>query len=248
VIWRLENCGDLIPSRKRYLNSNNNNKKKTKMKTKPLLAMGKTKKSVASSGGSVNGSGNDFRMISWVSSSNIDIDDAESLRDSFRESYLSQSDCQSSNWRDRISEEDPESNEFQSSQGLLAESPRGGLMSEEMSERQVLEVLSSPPVSTRRASLLIDHLASLASNHLLSMTAFPPLSDLVVTEFKPHDSSKSSSRPSSRALKRADSSVTSPKRRTKPEGVEEESLRIRQTKNDSGRDNPPSHSSGRGTH
>jgi hypothetical protein len=242
VLWRLENCGDLIPSRKRYLNSKKKTKKNSLKNSWSSSSSLRTKKGNSNGGkGGGTGSGgvNDFRMISWVSSSNIDIDDAESLRDSFRESYLSQSDCQSQSWRDRISEEEEESQ--RQSELIHSISPHDGF--EMMNEGAVIEVLSSAPVSIR-SSLLADHLITLASNHLLTVTSFPPISDLIVTEFKTHDTITPNSRPTSRSLKRADSS-SSPRRRKKAADGEEEALRIRQTKNDSGRDNHPSHTSGR---
>lgn len=103
VDWRLKNCGEILPSQKRVIKSYKKRNKSNQI---------------------------DFRKLSLVSSSNIDLDENESLRDSIRQSYISQSD---DIWTTRISEE------------LLEQQPSTPINSNQksISNHQIIQLLSS---------------------------------------------------------------------------------------------------------
>jgi hypothetical protein len=249
--WRLENCCGSV--------SRGNGNGKTSpassaaLNKRYLKSQLKRKNSKKKSAGSV--SGNDFRMPSLMSSSHIELDDddeTESFRDSFRDSYVSESG--DSVWRDVDGEgerdEEIEEQKLQDLSSKLSSSHCPGLLSPtagaEAAGRDVLDLLSDPisiPSST------LESVTSLVSNlHLLS--AFPSLSEIIVQEFSISEKSPppSPSKPK-RLSKRRSKKVTptggaqgaSATTATEEDG-EVQALRIRQTKNDSGRDNHPSNS------
>lgn len=240
VQWRLENCSsDLQPSRKRLIKSSS--KKPKKDKKGILLNNNNTSNNTNNP--------NDFRVLSWVSSSNIDLDDTVSLRDSFRESYLSQTETIDSNWRNRPSDDDDleslpsiysiktRSQPFPSHRGDDGSSSGGGSGGER--DKALCHILSQPVKSHSNSLNLV---TSILLSHISTSTlVFPLISDLVVNEFTvlkvqteptpPPSPSKVKKSPRKNKIRKPSSS-----------SVEDEAiaLRITQTRSDSGRDNYPS--------
>jgi hypothetical protein len=248
--WRLDNCSGSGGYGNSSASSAAQNKRYLKSQAKRKNS--KKKFSSSSSTSAQQKRGDDFRMLSLVSS-HIDLDDdTESLRDSFRDSYLSESG--DSVWRD-VDGEGDEMTEDGALDSLLSSSlklsPHPGLIYSSSVGRDVLDLLSRPisiPSSTLQSVI------SLVSNPLLVVPSFPSLSDLVIKEFSifetlsPPPSPSKPKKPSKRRAKKGSSSTTGTVSPSVVAGavVEEEdevqALRIRQTKNDSGRDLHPSNS------